>query len=855
MDGKRKTRTTSTRRGGRLARWVAALALGALAVVVFLPAFVTGQVNRILHGLMASGVAEFRLVHAGLFRSDVAIAFDDGGPEGPPLEVASCSLAYRPQSLLAGHIDAVSLGGVVLRVVATNGVVAIPAVEFFAPPAASAAPSRAFSLKRLRELPVTVDRVRLAGHIVAQIDGETLVIPVKAEAAIQNDAGWDAIDASLRLRFSTSAIDVAARCSPADESISAQVRARIAADGLPAVLRTRLPDALRCAAADVTAQATASFDGAALPHFAIEVQADAKAETERLAFALHPVLKAAGNRDRVDASLTGLAADVGGVRIALDATNVVASLAEQSLDGTLAIAIATNAPLALVFHASPCDFAVGFGEGGAPWSGGVAAEGFEVACEGLRLEARGTRDSATGEAAGGAVLALDGLAIRDAEGRLVAETGPGGITNAIAVSTKAGRLDIAASGGAGEIAMPSAESALREVAYAGRYAIDAAGAVTSAVSAAAAAVFRGVELARFEASLQQTPTHGYAVAGRIGALGMAGTLRGGLAFDAETGPSFDVAFDLPEQALDLAPIHALVPELAGYAIGGKLAASAEWHAAPDDQKGALKVRFSEGTLDNPAQGLSASDIRATFEMPYLPSLASNSQYFGFKNLKAGQFSVDSGMAVFRMQSPQVWFLDKLILDWCGGKVRAESTRIARANKNTWITLHADQLRLADLLHQFGIGSFVGDDPAEGGKLSGTIPMVISDGKVVVRDGYFHSAPGKTGRIRLLPAQRVLDMAGASIQTSLALDALGNFTYEWIRIVLNSEGEDLLLKFEMDGRPSNKLNYSVSGGEIVRSRNASKFEGLVLDTNFRIPLNALISIALPLAKPLGGGGDE
>ena len=81
--------------------------------------------------------------------------------------------------------------------------------------------------------------------------------------------------------------------------------------------------------------------------------------------------------------------------------------------------------------------------------GGVAAEGFKVACEGLRLEARGTRDSATGEAAGGAVLALDGLAIRDAEGRLVAETGPGGITNAIAVSTKAGRLDIAASGGAG----------------------------------------------------------------------------------------------------------------------------------------------------------------------------------------------------------------------------------------------------------------------------------------------------------------------------------------------------------------------------------------------------------------------
>ena len=316
-----------------------------------------------------------------------------------------------------------------------------------------------------------------------------------------------------------------------------------------------------------------------------------------------------------------------------------------------------------------------------------------------------------------------------------------------------------------------------------------------------------------------------------------------------------MAVDVPEQALDFAPLHGIVPELAGYAIGGKLAASAEYHIAPDDQKGSLKVRFNDGTLNNPEQELSVSGIRASFEMPYLPSLASNSQFLGFKNLRAGPFSIDSGLAIFRMQSPQVWFLDKLVLDWCGGKVRGESTRIARANKNTWITLHADQLRLADLLGQFGIGSYVGEEPDEGGKLSGTIPMVVTQGKIVVRDGYFHSAPGKTGRIRLRPAPRILEMAGASIQTSLALDALTDFTYKWIRIVMNSEGEDLLLKFEMDGRPSNKLNYSVRDGEIVRSRNASKFEGLVLDTTFRIPLNELLSIALPLTKSLQDATNE
>ena len=85
--------------------------------------------------------------------------------------------------------------------------------------------------------------------------------------------------------------------------------------------------------------------------------------------------------------------------------------------------------------------------------------------------------------------------------------------------------------------------------------------------------------------------------------------------------------------------------------------------------------------------------------------------------------------------------------------------------------------------------------------------------------------------------------------------LTQIRYKWIRIVMNSEGEDLLLKFEMDGRPSNKLNYSVRDGEIVRSRNASKFEGLVLDTTFRIPLNELLSIALPLTKSLQDATNE
>lgn len=824
------------------------LALAALAVVVFLPALVNGQVNRILRGLMSHGVAEFRLVHAGLHRSDVAIAVDDGGPEGPPLEVASCVVAYRPLRLLAGHVDSVTLGGVILHVVATNGVFALPVADLFA---ASDEPAEPFSLKRLLDLPVTLDRLSLGGHVVVHADGETLVIPVKAEAAIRNETGWDAIDASARLRFSSSALDVAVRCQPGAEAIHAQIRGHVASDALPVLLRAQLPEALRRAVADIDAQVDVSFDGDELTRLAVDSRLEATAETAYGTFTLHPVLKATGDRNRIEASLTGLATEVGGLRIALDATNVVARLPEKSLDGTLVLGIATNAPFALAFNATPMGFTAALAD--AP-GGAVAMGESQAVYDGVRFETQGARAAATGDITAAARFAVGSLALSDATNLLLVAA-DAGATGEVAAVFSNGVFDCKASASMDEIALPTAEAAVRQIALGATYRSGGTNEAALAATASARVALRDVELAQLTAALAQTSTNGFALEVGVDALGVTGTLKGDVAIGGDGKPRVDVGFDLPEQALDFTPLHELVPEFAGYTLGGRLAASAKYHIAPDDRKGEVKVRFTDGTLDNPEQEFSVTGVRATFEMPNLPSLASNSQYLGFKNLKAKQFYMDSGMAIFRMQSPQVWYLDKLILDWCGGKVRGESTRIARDSKTTWITLHADQLRLADLLGQFGLGTFVGDVPDEGGELSGTIPVVISGGKIVVRDGYFHSAPGKTGRIRLRPAPRVSEMAGVSIQTSLALDALTDFTYKWIRIAMNSEDDDLLLKFEMDGRPSNKLNYSVRDGEIVKSRNASQFQGIVLDTNFRIPLNEIISIALPLTKSFQNATNE
>ena len=149
--------TTKKRKKARshLARWLCTVAIAALAVVVFLPSTVNWQVNKILRNLMTNGVAEFRLLHAGLYRSDIAVTFfEDLAGESTPLQVDSCILEYQPLQLLTGHIDSIRLNGVSLLVIATNGTFRIPAVELFANDTDGNSAQPKFSLQSLQQSPI-----------------------------------------------------------------------------------------------------------------------------------------------------------------------------------------------------------------------------------------------------------------------------------------------------------------------------------------------------------------------------------------------------------------------------------------------------------------------------------------------------------------------------------------------------------------------------------------------------------------------------------------------------------------------------------------------------------------------------
>ena len=62
--------------------------------------------------------------------------------------------------------------------------------------------------------------------------------------------------------------------------------------------------------------------------------------------------------------------------------------------------------------------------------------------------------------------------------------------------------------------------------------------------------------------------------------------------------------------------------------------------------------------------------------------------------------------------------------------------------------------------------------------------------------------------------------------------------------LNTEGENLLLQMQMDGKPAKTLPfiYSKDVGGFIRVEaegEGSRFQGIRLDVNFRLPLNKLL----------------
>ena len=297
----------------------------------------------------------------------------------------------------------------------------------------------------------------------------------------------------------------------------------------------------------------------------------------------------------------------------------------------------------------------------------------------------------------------------------------------------------------------------------------------------------------------------------------------------------------------------LVPAAAGWLAGGALRVRAEIGDDGSGMGGHLTASWEDGRLRMPEKKVRIEGIRARVELPRLPDLRSApAQPLDFTRAAVGDLVVENGHLEYRLESPRSVLIEKSRVQWCRGIVEVPAFRIAPQTEDYRLTLYCDRLNLARVLDQLGI------DARGEGTLNGRIPLHWSRGRIDFADGFLFSTPGEGGKIRILQS----DILTAGVtpgtpqygQMALASEALKDYDYKWARLTLNTEGEDLLMRLQLDGRPAGVLPFEYrkeKGGfvKVPKGAPGSRFQGIRLDVNFRLPLNRLLrySDILPMMQ--------
>ncbi len=257
-----------------------------------------------------------------------------------------------------------------------------------------------------------------------------------------------------------------------------------------------------------------------------------------------------------------------------------------------------------------------------------------------------------------------------------------------------------------------------------------------------------------------------------------------------------------------------------------------------------KSSLSNGKLHHRKNKISVEGIQMDLRITDLVKMHSApGQKLKFARASIGEMKIENGEIDFQIESPRSLLVEKSHFNWCDGKVDAPAVRFTSGIQTYNLILYCDRLNLAKVLQQFGAASVTAE-----GELNGRIPLRYQNGKLSFKDGFLFTTPGASGKIRMTDT----DILTAGIppdtpqyvQMELARKALEDYDYSWARLNLTSEGEDLLLNMQLDGKPAKSLPFVYRkdmGGfaKVEAGVQGSTFQGIRLDVNFRLPLNKIM----------------
>jgi len=285
------------------------------------------------------------------------------------------------------------------------------------------------------------------------------------------------------------------------------------------------------------------------------------------------------------------------------------------------------------------------------------------------------------------------------------------------------------------------------------------------------------------------------------------------------------------------------PALKKSYFSGELGLDGSLRIAPQGVHGMLQVKLQNGKYEFPEKKYAVRGIALNIRMPVLPNLRTEpAQTLNFTEAAIGNLSFGNGTILWQLESPNSIFLEEGVVRWAGGRVFTNSVRISPGTKEMVVPIFCDRLKLTELLQQFGIAGAQGE-----GTVNGRIPLYIGKNSIRFVDGFLYSSPGEGGSVKV----SAMDVLSAGIpkntpqfaQVDFAAEALRNFQYNWVKLLLDSEGEDLVLQMQMDGKPVQSLPFTYDSQTGLLKRLEGSGQGIDqpirLDVNFRLPLNRFL----------------
>ncbi|MCP3967689.1 MAG: hypothetical protein GY750_00005 [Lentisphaerae bacterium] len=267
-----------------------------------------------------------------------------------------------------------------------------------------------------------------------------------------------------------------------------------------------------------------------------------------------------------------------------------------------------------------------------------------------------------------------------------------------------------------------------------------------------------------------------------------------------------------------------------------------------------KFELDNGTFSDEEKGLSADGIHLSLQLADLLKLRSlPDQKLTFSKFEAGKVVFTDGEVDFQIESPKSYLLEKSSFGWCGGHIYTHAMRIAAGTKTYKAIVYCDGIVLSQLVDELGLSKAVGS-----GTVLGRIPVRLDEKGLTFENGYLYSVPGRGNKIKLLETDALMknipENTREFTQLDLAGEALKDFDYQWVKLYLNTAGDKLNIKMQLDGKPAEALpfKYDNKKNMFVRIKGkGARFQGIRLDVNTSLPLNRLMLISNKLKKIMGG----